>query len=172
MSNKVHNNGSINNHINPNPSAETSAQVDITRVSALKEETSQNEDGFSFNGIKVHGINKSLISHISLQIEVPLEAGKKVIDGPYHKIKLEIKRNTIARILVEASSNEENVLAVQHVKVSCNHNIKIKNPKSLLKPDKNIIDELEDAFANLNFKELELFANQKAIIDGNLKIFH
>ena len=131
---------------------------------------SQQSEALLFNGIRILGIDKKNISRLSLHVEIALEAGKQTIDGPYHKIYLDIKEHSVVSIAIDAGLNHDHILAINSVKINGNNFIKIKNPKSLNKAHMTFKDNIANILADLDIKDIELYPYKEAIINGNIKL--
>lgn len=129
-------------------------------------------------GVKICGINPSLIKKAELSIDIPLVAGEALMMGVNKDAQINIKKDCSANISIELMRNHSGELVLKNFLIKFSRSIIIKNPaSSLIKPDlqHQSYAALKDMFANVKLRHIAINQDGDVSVDGKiqaLKIFN
>lgn len=123
-------------------------------------------------GLCINGLDYRLIDTIDVALEVPLNAGDRVIPGAKKDARIRVKPNTVALLSLGLKRNSDGVLALADFTLGFNHGITVKNPASSLQPNSDSsFDSLKDCIADVKIKHVIIDEHGDVFVNGKIKAF-
>jgi phosphatidylserine/phosphatidylglycerophosphate/cardiolipin synthase-like enzyme len=127
----------------------------------------------SLFGVRVNGIDPRLVNKAEIQIDIPLQEGKEGrIPTGKKDAKLNIKKNTLARVKLSLGKNEKGILSLNNFSIAFSKPIVIRNPSASLEENSEkhkIRTKIKDKLANVILESISVDNKGDVHITGDIK---
>lgn len=171
----------INNHVKYHNTVKESYQLkdcenlvanQAPKITADEKQVEKNQ-ALRLYGVTLTGIDPRLVTNASLHVEVPLRKGKKMLSGPHGDVYMNIAKDTVVTMSLEAQRTVHGALEIKGLQISCTHHVTIKNPTALQKNQGSRAGKaIKDALADVKIKNISIDDQGHINADGAIKLIH